>query len=140
MHWDFGWIIVYVIAAAIVLVFWGRELVLSILAIYRTLRYGDPTEPRKYQIGKRLVSMAIAIGMLSVVPIVSLPLLFLEAWAGPIPPWYWIIATILICLIAVSFCLGFAFMLPGEIADIRREAREAHESGEGFWVGRHSDG
>ncbi len=139
MHWDFGWTIFFGIAAAVVLVFWGRQLVLSILAIYRAQRYGDPSEPRKYQIGKRLVSIATANAMLSVFLVDSLSLLFLEVLAVPIPPWFWIVTIILICLTSVSFCVGFAFILPGEIANMRREAREARESGEGFWIGRHSD-
>lgn len=140
MHWGIGWTIFLGIAGAVVLVFWGRQLVLSILAIYRALRYGDPSEPRKYQIGKRLVSMATAFAMITVFLIDLLLLLFLNALALPIPSWVWMVAIVLICLTTISFCIGLAFMLPGEIADMRREVREARDSGEGFWVGRHSDG
>ena len=140
MHVNVGWIIAFGIAAVVILVFWGRRSALDSLVIYRTLRHGDPSESRKYQIGKRLLSFAASFVMVVVFFLDSLFLLFLTVLAVDIPAWVWMTATILICFTGASFCVGFVLILPSEIAEFRREARQAHESGEGFWISRHSDG
>ena len=127
---------------------WSVELIISIIlgviasslgifclfSGYRILTYRDLNSSRLSEVATGLILCGCGLSVFAIETLFT-ALVVIHA-----PAWLWLISFILTCLAFVPGCIGLTIHLTKSVADMRREAREARERGEGFWAGRHSDG
>lgn len=134
MHSDIGHVITILLYALVLLL----DVAVATVAFWAgvlALRYVHPNEPRKDYVARGLALCASGF--------VSLGLMYVFIFIGfgvTAPLWLKIVTYLFIGLALVCMSVSIALMLPDEFAKMRRAAKKARESGEGFWVSRHNDG
>ena len=128
MHWSAELIITIILD-----VFASILAIFCLFAGFRLLTYRDLNSSRSSEVATGLMLCSCGLSVF------AFETLFTALLVTHAPAWLWVVSVILACLAFVTGCIGMTIHLTKSFVKIRREALEARESGEGFWIGHHGD-